>query len=507
MSILRSQGQVSSPPPPDADAIVVGAGPAGMSAAIELASSGRKIIVLDLQQIPGGQVFRSLETNLADPATAELRDALGATYLAGAELIRKFRTTSGIDYRPETIVWDLRPGGTVGWFKDGSAGYLRAPHIILANGAMERPVAFPGWTLPGVMTAGAVQTLLKAGRLKPDGRIVFAGTGPLIFLLVDQLRRLGVKPKLIARTDKFWDKLAAIKHLRFASMVPLIKGLWWLFLLRLARIPTMSGMSELRANGTDKIESVSLKIANRTVDIPCDLLVVHDGIIPSIDLAHGAGIQSMWQDEDLCWRVKSSVDGRTEKSIGPSLTDGACVVRVSGDARAIGGADAAIAHGRYVAKSIMLEGRPTYSSKNKDLDEARAAFHRSMAIRPFLDTAFPMGLAKRRPDDATVICRCEEITAGSIREEICKGVDDINLIRGILRCGMGPCQGRNCATTLAYILTEKATSKPVPFRARPPFRPLPLSALAHLENLDPELAKVDALNDKASELGSDVDNG
>jgi glycine/D-amino acid oxidase-like deaminating enzyme len=167
---------------PDADAIIIGAGPAGMSSAIELASAGYQVIVLDMQPSPGGQIYRALEANMqAHPKMESLLSALGPTYMAGLALIERFRAMPRIDYRPDTTVWDLRADGTVGWLEGEAAGYLRAPHVILASGAMERPTPFPGWTLPGVMTAGAVQTLLKAGRLKPEGRIVLAGTGPLIF--------------------------------------------------------------------------------------------------------------------------------------------------------------------------------------------------------------------------------------------------------------------------------------------------------------------------------------
>jgi len=263
---------------PAADVIVIGAGPAGMSAAIELGSAGYHVIVLDLRPAPGGQIFRALEANVeARPATNGLLAALGSTYSAGRTLIQQFRATPGIDYRPETTVWDLRADGTVGWLKGESAGYLRARHVVLANGAMERPAPFPGWTLPGVMIAGAVQTLIKAGRLRPEGRIVLAGTGPLILLLADQLRRLGVRPALIARTDRIQDKIAALLHMRLAGIPALLKGLGWLVRLRLAGIPMRSGISDLRAEGRNRVDAICMSIAGKKVELPCDLLVVHDG--------------------------------------------------------------------------------------------------------------------------------------------------------------------------------------------------------------------------------------
>ena len=480
----------------DADVIVIGSGPAGMSAAIGIAKAGLKVIVLDMQPTPGGQIFRSLESNLrARPATDKLLNALGSTYLAGQTLIEEFRSVTAIDYRPGTTVWELRPDATVGWLRGESAGYLRARQVVVANGAMERPVPFPGWTLPGVMTAGAVQTLLKAGRLQPDGRVVLVGTGPLILLLAEQLRKLGVKPSLIGRTDTMSDKLAAIGSIKLNSIASLAKGFGWLTRLRFAGIAMCTGVSNLMAHGRDKIESVSLSVAGRNIELPCDLLVVHDGIVPATDVAHCAGLALEWLHDDTSWKPKTTEDGRAELAAGPSLTDSPCAIWISGDARRIGGADAAIAHGRQVATSIV--GELLGLSLKKELVSGASHVAKTLSARPFIDKAFPRGIAAQLPEDSTVVCRCEELTAGDIRTAIHNGATGMDHLRGILRCGMGPCQGRSCAVTVARLLTEHGdASSPTPFRARPPLRPLPLAALAKLTGLDPELAQIISLEDK-----------
>lgn len=490
----------------DADTIIIGAGPAGMVCATELASAGCRVIVLDMQPSPGGQIFRSIEANMqARPRTDELLSALGPSYRAGLALATRFRATPGIDYRPGTTVWDLRADGTVGWLKGDAAGYLRAPHVVLASGAMERPAPFPGWTLPGVMTAGAVQTLLKAGRLKPKGRIVLAGTGPLIFLLADQLRRLGVRPALIARTDRAWDKFSALKQLRPAGMPSLLKGLGWLARLRLAGVAMRTGISGLEAHGRSHIETVRMTVAGKTVDLPCDLLVVHDGIVPSTDLAHAAGLALAWKADDASWQPVTTLDGRAEMAPGPALTTGPCRIRITGDARRIGGADAAIAHGGHAARAILAElGRPT--GRLEATDRTGIDVARSLAARPFLDSAFPPGLTAHLPADTTIVCRCEEITAGALRKTIRNGATEMNLVRGLLRCGMGACQGRSCAATLARLLAEADPGRPMPsapFRARPPLRPLPLGALAAMTGLDPDLAQVESLDDKPEAIAGD----
>lgn len=503
MTCMESAKEVGE----DTDVIVIGAGPAGMSAAVELSESGLGVVVLDMQPSPGGQIFRALEENTrALPTTGPLLDALGPAYRAGMGLIKSFRAATGIDFRPGTTVWDLRPDGTVGWMKDDKAGYLRARHVLIATGAMERPVPFPGWTLPGVMTAGAVQTLIKAGRLQPDGRVVLAGTGPLVFLLAEQLRRLGVRPACIARTDRIRDQFKAVRHLRPGAVPALLKGLGWMTRLRLAGIPMRRGVSGLEALGDERVEAVRMTVGGESVDLPCDFLVVHDGIVPSIDLAHGAGLALEWRREEASWRPMTAPDGKARIVAGALPDAGTCQIHVSGDARRIGGAEAAIAHGRYAAKAIVADLRKQGAVRKP------AAVPRTLSARPFLEAAFPQGLSADLPDDGTIVCRCEEITAGAIRASIRQGAHDMNQIRGLLRCGMGPCQGRNCTVTMARLLAEGTHTPvaPVPFRARPPIRPIPLGALAGLTGMDPDLARSIAWSDvwseaKDAETEGDVD--
>jgi bacterioferritin-associated ferredoxin len=242
-----------------------------------------------------------------------------------------------------------------------------------------------------------------------------------------------------------------------------------------------------------------MNIGGKIRELACDLLVVHDGIVPAIDIAHCAGIALEWQEAEASWRPVTSQDGRATISPGPVLTSGPCRISISGDAHRIGGADAAIAHGRHVAKAIIIELAEASADTRPNLRQSAAEFRRTMAGRPFIDKAFPVGLAANLPDDSTIVCRCEEITAGSLRKQISAGASDMNHIRGLLRCGMGPCQGRTCSGTLARLIMEQCAqslASPVPFRARPPLRPLPLGALAALTGLDPELAEMVSLEDK-----------
>lgn len=491
-------------PLPDADVIIVGCGPSGMAAAVTLAEAGRSVIVLDMQPAPGGQIFRSLEANLCDtsPAGQSLLAALGPAYRAGADLIRRFRAFSGIDYRPQTTVWEVRPDGTVGWLQGMNAGYVRGRQVLLAHGAMERPVPFPGWTLPGVMTAGAMQTLLKAGHLKPSGRIVLAGTGPLLLLLANQLHQLGVKPALVGRTDRLSDSVRAMRHLRPGGLVPLVKGLGWLGRLKLAGVESVTGLENLAAHGTQSVESVSFTVGGKRQTLPCDLLIVHDGIVPAIDIPNAAGLRLQWDGPNASWRPATTPDGLGASTLPPEMSAGPCVLRVTGDARRIGGADAAMAHGRVAAQAILaaLDHGAGPSA------EALGAVDKALSVRPFLDAAFPPGLAQALPDDDTIICRCEELTAEDLRAKIRSGFRNMDALRGETRCGMGPCQGRSCMVTAARLLQDetRVAGCPPTFRGRPPIRPIPLGTVATLAGLDPRATIRLTLEDKPENASEDT---
>ncbi|HET8996159.1 MAG TPA: FAD-dependent oxidoreductase, partial [Acetobacteraceae bacterium] len=164
---------------------VIGAGPAGLAAAATAARHGLDTVLLDEQPAPGGQIYRAItETRLRDPAL------LGADYWHGFELVAAFRA-SGAQHLAGATVWSVSRDREIGVSIAGRAQLFRAERVILATGALERPFPIPGWTLPGVMTVGAAQILLKTSGMVAQGRVVLAGTGPLLWLLAAQYLRAG----------------------------------------------------------------------------------------------------------------------------------------------------------------------------------------------------------------------------------------------------------------------------------------------------------------------------
>ncbi|AIT25573.1 NAD(P)/FAD-dependent oxidoreductase [Bordetella holmesii] len=170
------------------DVVVIGAGPAGMSAALGLRAQNLRVLVVDEQPAPGGQIWRAVET-MAATDTGRL---LGEEYRAGAALAERFRQCGAV-YEPQTQVWQIESGWHVYMTRNGRAEVVRADRIVLAIGAQERPAPFPGWTLPGVLTVGAAQILLKTSRQVPAAPVWVAGSGPLPLLYMAQLLRAGGK--------------------------------------------------------------------------------------------------------------------------------------------------------------------------------------------------------------------------------------------------------------------------------------------------------------------------
>jgi len=177
--------------PEKIDFAIVGAGPAGMAAAALAAELGLDTTLIDEQDAPGGQIYRGIERASGNSSG---NSPLGPDYLAGKPLAAALRASNAA-YLPATLVWHIDPDGTLSLLSQGNSGAasrtLRARRILVAAGAIERPVPVPGWTLPGVMTAGAAQILLKTGDIVPAGRTVLAGQGPLVWLVAAQLVRRG----------------------------------------------------------------------------------------------------------------------------------------------------------------------------------------------------------------------------------------------------------------------------------------------------------------------------
>jgi NADPH-dependent 2,4-dienoyl-CoA reductase/sulfur reductase-like enzyme len=451
------------------DLAIVGAGPAGMAAAALAAELGLETALVDEQAAPGGQIYRAIERAPADTP-------LGPDYLAGRPLVAALRA-GGFDYRPGTTLWHLDPDGTLFLETAGRTDTLSARRVLLATGALERPVPIAGWTLPGVMTAGAAQILLKSADLVPEGRVVLAGQGPLLYLVAAQLARAGTPPLALFETTSLENHLEAARHL--ASWWPgrrlLLKGLGLIQAVKRAGVPIRRGVRGLRAIGRRSLERVLWEDG----EIAADYLLLHEGVIPNVQISLALELRHEWDEQQLCWRPALDAWGQT------SLPN----IAITGDAGGIAGAEAAVLSGRLAAlDAAMWLGRLGEAERDRRAGPIRAALDHERALRPFLDRLYrPPHSVLVPAEDEVIACRCEEVSVGEIRRAARLGAQGPNQVKAFTRCGMGPCQGRMCGPVVAAVIAD-VLGKPIAeigtYRPRAPYKPITVGALADLAIAD-----------------------
>ncbi|KLU21908.1 nopaline dehydrogenase [Caballeronia mineralivorans PML1(12)] len=455
------------------DLLVIGSGPAGMTAAIEARRFGLSVLVVDDQAAPGGQIWRAVETR-AETSVGEL---LGKEYKVGTSLTKSFRA-SGAIYEPSTQVWQIEPEWEIFMSRAQRAERVQATSVLLATGAQERPAPFPGWTLPGVLTVGAAQILLKTSRHIPDRPVWVAGSGPLPMLYMIQLLRGQGRIAGWLDTTPAGGWRRALPHAARAraGWKDIVKGLQWMRQLKRADFPIIRGVTHLRAEGKNRLERVEYRTADgRVQQVDAELLLIHEGVIPSIHMTQALGCEHIWRDEQVCLAPVVDDWGQTSQ---PGIFS-------AGDGAGVGGARAACVRGELAALGIAVRiGKISVDEAQHIAAPLRRRLAVELSTRPLLDALYPPREEIFAPSDETVICRCEELTAGQIREAAAIGTPDPNQIKSLTRAGMGPCQGRQCAYTVAHILAaaQKKQVKQIGFFAiRPPLKPLTLGELASLD--------------------------
>ena len=447
------------------DVAVVGAGPAGLSAAATCASAGLSTVLFDEQASAGGQIYRSItETPVTD------RAVLGPSYWKGEALVEQFRA-SGAQYVPGAIVWSVTRDREIGVSHGGGSQILHARRIILCTGALERPFPIPGWTLPGVMTAGGAQILLKSSGVVAAGRVVLAGCGPLLWLLAWQYLNAGAKLAAVLDTTAAGNRAQALPHvLPFVFSGYLTEGLKLVRSVK-REVPVISGVTALRAIGEHKVTAVAYRRGGEETEIAVDTLLLHQGVVPNVNLAMSIGIEHRWNDAQLCFNPVLDADGA-------SSVDG---IAIAGDGAGIAGAEAA--RWRGVVAGIAAAKALGVRTSNGEESAARTALGRAVRGRAFLDALYRPSEVFRRPQGDTIVCRCEEITARQIEDTVALGCPGPNQMKIFLRCGMGPCQGRLCGLTVTELIAQGRSVTPDEigyYRLRPPVKPITVGELAAL---------------------------
>jgi thioredoxin reductase len=443
--------------------LIVGGGPAGLAAAAEAAAAGLAVGLVDERPALGGQIYKQPGFTVSDPR------AMGREYAQGRALIdaaaragtRVMLSTAALAVEHDPLRVILAADGE-------PARVVTARHLLIAAGAHDRPVAFPGWTLPGVLTAGGAQTLVKTQRVLPGEKLLFAGSGPLALAFPAQLHGYGAtiaavleagpppRPGDVARMLGAAPGNTALLRDAVRYRVQLLK----------ARIPLRYHRIVVRAEGDGRVESVThaavdadWRVVPGTEEaIACDTLCLGYGFTPSIELARLAGC-AVGYDEARGGPV-IEVDEWMRTSVPGVLA--------AGDGTGVEGSSVAIDEGRLAALGIA----------GGNADGVRARLARKRNFRAALTRMHRVGPGiYELADETTVVCRCESVTRGELDDAIATTSDQA-VVKALTRASMGLCQGRNCQRQIAALIAKRHGVAPEPPTPRLPARPVAGAASA-----------------------------
>lgn len=476
------------------DVLVIGAGPAGLAAARAAAHRGARVVVLDERPQSGGQYYKPL----APSHVADHR--IDRQFTDGAALVEDTRR-AGATIVQEAQVWGAHAPDEVVAVIAGREVVYHPRQLIIAPGAYERPVPFRGWTLPGVMTTGAAQTLVRAYRVAPGRRIVIAGNGPLNLQLACELLNAGVKVLAVLESAPrpFWrqtrDLLSALRNA--PDLVG--DGLRYVTRLKRAGVPIVWSHAIVAAEGGRSLSHVQYAPVTpdgtierqRTTTLSADTLCVGYGFIPSTEIARALGCNHRLVERHLGYLATATAED------GATSLPGVFVI---GDGADLGGARVAMARGTLAGVSAAA-GLGLTSDEAGDVAEARRSLRRAERFQAALWSIYRAPPVRIDDiEDAAMLCRCEEVTFGRVRAEIAAGHDSLAALKRNTRLGMGRCQGRYCASA-ASLLLHARTGRPravEQFLApRLPAKPMPAGAFAfekpewggHQRAITPNLAR------------------
>ena len=418
------------------DVAVIGAGPGGIAAAATAAENGLSVVVIDESPRPGGQIWRHLSrSSLPRVANQWLHrlDRSGARVLSGTSVVDVTGDANGFCVATQTHA--------------GEARSFPADAVVIATGARERFIPFPGWTLPGVVGVGGGQALLKAGAHVRGKRIIVAGSGPLLLPVAAALSRGG------ARVTHVLEQAPAARVARFAT------GLWRspsriiqaaMYRAQSIGARYIMGAWAGSAEGTERVHGVRITNGRTESAEPCDMLCVGYGLVPSTEVAALLGCDT---DRN---RIVTDATQRT------SVEN----VYAVGESSGVAGVDAALLEGQLAALSIFATSPQGNNVKvvSRIPRLARAvANQRAFALR--MDVAFELrGELRQLARPETIVCRCEDVTLGAIAR--CESMREAKLHT---RAGMGPCQGRVCTPSMQLLFGWSESS------VRPPLVPAPIT--------------------------------
>lgn len=445
--------------------VIVGAGPAGIRAAEILVEAGLKPLVIDEGFRAGGQIYR--RPPLDDGRSYRSR------YGSEAHKAEALHTTfealrSAIEYRPETLVWNITrgEGDRLDLLTNGLHSQLAYSHLILATGATDRVLPFKGWTKPGVYTLGASQTALKAQGCTVGERVVFMGSGPLLYLVAWQYHNAGAKVVAVLDTAPFTSKFH-LAHLALYAPRIVALGAYYGLRLKLGGVPIHYNVRPDEVLGEGHVEGIRFRTGSRVREVKCDALAYGFALRPESQLADLAGCEFRFEERDRAWLPAADQLGRTSRE----------GVYVAGDGAGIAGADAAEIRGSLAAIAMLRDMDLPFDEgiERRLLTKLDHIYRERLIVEKAFP--FPRNWFDTIAGDVT-LCRCEEIAVRDAKAVISLGdTREINRLKALTRVGMGRCQGRMCTAAAAELLASMQDKTPAEFgriRAQAPVKPIPL---------------------------------
>jgi NADPH-dependent 2,4-dienoyl-CoA reductase/sulfur reductase-like enzyme len=452
--------------------VIVGAGPAGMAAAIAAADAGVPVLVVDENLRPGGQIYRQ-------PPTAFPQDEPTSDFPArGAALLRRFQHER-IELLSGATAWGLFSPNRLAVSRGESSRLIEPEHLVLAPGAYEYLPPFPGWTLPGVMTPGGAQAMVKTMHVLPGRRALVAGTGPFLLVVAEQLSRAGMDVAGVVEMAPTHDAWRALPRL-LAHPRLLWEGLRYHYRLKRAGIPLYRGHVLIEARGDGEVREAvfapcdgeGVPNRSRACVVPVDTVCAGYGFVPRTQLAQLAGCKLRFAESLGGWIPELDEDLQTSVQ----------GVWVAGDGGGVAGALAAELQGTLVGLAVARQLGALDQHRFTVLRKPVARqLSRLTHFRAILDWVYRLrpGLISLAAAD-TLVCRCEELTRAEVETGITAGGLDLPTLKVITRLGMGPCQGRTCWPATARLLaarTGRSLEAVGPLSVRPPIRPISMGSL------------------------------
>ncbi|POO55408.1 FAD-dependent oxidoreductase [Agrobacterium rosae] len=444
------------------DLLVIGAGPGGLAAAVAAAEAGASVTVVDERHTSGGQFFKQ-------PNTASARLALQGDRQAadGAKLIERARSL-GVTILSRVTVWGAAHGEdrkpVISCLGADGAFYCRPAMLVIATGAFERPSAIAGWTLPGVMTAGAAQTLLRSYGTLPGRRILVAGNGPLNFQVASEIAKAGGDVVCLAeQASAPWSRpLEALTVLRHDAVLAL-KGMKEISRLERAGVRLAWNAQILDISGNGRVETVTLSTPGGETTIAVDTVLLGGNFASSNELSRLLG----------CTHSVSEI-GTLRADCAENGESSVPHIHIVGEAVRFGGAHLAMAEGRLtglaIAAKLGLKSMPDTTTHKK--------LARAKTFQAALWRLFAPATTRLEPSDAALACRCESVAMGALRNVARQGPPDIATLKRLTRAGMGRCQSRYCGRTLTALTGRPMSETNGLLAPQIPLRPVPLAALA-----------------------------